>query len=31
VKITYRGGAVSGASAVAISALAGEGQNEMVY
>ena len=31
VKITYRGGGVSGASAVAISALEGEGQNEMVY
>ena len=31
VKITYRGGSVSGASDVAISALSGEGQNEMVY
>lgn len=31
VKITYKGGGVSGASAVAISALEGEGQNEMVY
>ncbi len=31
VKITYRGGGVSGASAVAISALEGEEQNEMVY
>jgi len=31
VKITYRGGSVSGASAVAISALDGEGQNTMVY
>lgn len=31
VKITYRGGGVDGASAVAISALTGEGQNEMVY
>ena len=31
VKITYRGGSVSGASAVAISALDGEGQNEMIY
>lgn len=31
VKITYRGGGVSGASAVAISALEREEQNEMVY
>lgn len=31
VKITYQGGAVSSASAVAISALDGEGQNTMVY
>lgn len=31
VKITYRAGGVDGASAVAISALEGEGQNEMVY
>ena len=31
VKITYRGGSVSGASAVAISALTGENQNTMVY
>ena len=31
VKITYRGGEVSGASAVAISALDTEDQNEMVY
>ena len=31
VKITYRGGSVSGASAVAISALDGEGQNTMIY
>ncbi|MBQ4478420.1 MAG: chitobiase/beta-hexosaminidase C-terminal domain-containing protein, partial [Bacteroidales bacterium] len=31
VKITYKGGGVSGASAVAISALSGEGQNEMIY
>ena len=31
VKITYKGGAVSGASAVAISAIDGEGQNTMVY
>ena len=31
VKITYKGGSVSGASEVAISALDGEGQNEMVY
>ena len=31
VKITYRGGSVSGASAVAISALDGEGQDTMVY
>ena len=31
VKITYRGGGVTGASAVAISALDGEDQNEMVY
>ncbi|MBO4739464.1 MAG: chitobiase/beta-hexosaminidase C-terminal domain-containing protein [Bacteroidales bacterium] len=31
VKITYKGGSVSGASAVAISALDGEGQNEMIY
>lgn len=31
VKITYQGGAVSGASAVAISVLDGEGQNTMVY
>lgn len=31
VKITYRGGSVSGASAVAISALDGEGENEMIY
>lgn len=29
--ITYRGGSVDGASAVAISGLTGEGQNEMVY
>lgn len=31
VKITYQGGSVSGASAVAISALTGEDQNEMIY
>ena len=31
VKITYRGGSVENASAVAISALTGEDQNEMVY
>ena len=31
VKITYRGGSVSGASTVAISALTGENQNTMVY
>ena len=31
VKITYRGGGINGASPVAISALEGEGQNEMVY
>ena len=31
VKITYRGGGVTNASAVAISALDGEGQNEMIY
>lgn len=31
VKITYQGGEVSGASAVAISVLDGEGQNTMVY
>ena len=31
VKITYRGGGVEGASAVAISGATGEGQNEMVY
>ena len=31
VKITYRGGSVDNASAVAISALDGENQNEMVY
>jgi hypothetical protein len=31
VKITYRAGGVDGASAAAISALDGEGQNEMVY
>ena len=31
VKITYRGGSVTNASAVAISALDGEGQNTMVY
>ncbi len=31
VKITYRGGGVPGASPVAISALEGEGQNEIVY
>lgn len=31
VKITYKGGEVSGASGVAISALEGEGQNTMVY
>ena len=31
VKITYRGGGVEGGSAVAISALDGENQNEMIY
>ena len=31
VKITYQGGGVDGASAVAISGLNGEGQNTMVY
>lgn len=31
IKITYKGGEVSGASVVAISALEGEGQNTMVY
>ena len=31
VKITYKGGSVNNASAVAISALDGEGQNEMIY
>lgn len=31
VKITYKGGSVANASAVAISALSGEGQNEMIY
>lgn len=31
VKITYKGGSVSGASAVAISALSGESENVMVY
>ncbi len=31
IKITYRGGGINDASAVAISALEGEGQNEMVY
>jgi hypothetical protein len=31
VKITYQGGSVSGASAVAISALTGEDQDEMIY
>lgn len=31
VKITYRGGSVNNASAVAISALDGEGQNTMIY
>lgn len=31
VKITYQGGGVDGASAVAISGLSGEGQNTMIY
>ncbi|MBP5327360.1 MAG: chitobiase/beta-hexosaminidase C-terminal domain-containing protein, partial [Bacteroidales bacterium] len=31
VKITYQGGSVNNASAVAISALDGEGQNKMIY